>query len=173
MTIEEAKALIGTAEFTSTSPQNWADLGCGSGLFSKALAEFLPVDSHILCLDKDGQNWRMIDAGQVRLEFQRVDFVQETIPATNLDGILMANSLHYISDKTVLIQKLRSCLGAHGKFLVVEYDTERANRWVPYPITFSKLEKIFASLGFTKIKKIGERKSVYGLELMYAAEVSS
>lgn len=172
MTIEEAKALFGTAKFTSTSPQNWADLGCGGGLFSRALAEFLPVDSLVLCLDKDRQNWNKMDVGQVRLEFQQVDFVRETIPASNLHGILMANSLHYVSDKTALTQELRTYLGAHGKFLVVEYDTERANRWVPYPITFSKLEKIFASLGFFKTKKIGERKSMYGPDLMYAAEVS-
>ena len=171
MTVEEAKTLIGSADYASPIPHSWADLGCGSGLFSRALAELLPIDSHILCLDKDRQNWDSLNVQRVHLEFRQVNFLQETIPGSGLDGILMANSLHYVSDKRKFIQKLRANLCAKGQFLIVEYDTERSNPWVPYPISFPKLQELFSSLGFTKIKKIGERRSSYGPNLMYAAEI--
>ncbi len=172
MTVEEAQTLLGAADFAASGPQTWADLGCGSGLFSRALAHGLPDGSHILCLDKIRQVWKEpTNTQRVRLDFRQLDFVQDSIPGTNLDGILMANSLHYVSDKGALIQKLRGYLSARGRFLIVEYDTERRNPWVPYPIPFRTLEVLFTSLGFTHIRKIGERKSIYGPDGMYAAEV--
>ena len=171
MTLEEAQTLLGAADFASPNPQTWADLGCGSGLFSRALAQGLPDDSHILCLDKSRQTWNQPNVQRVHLDFRQVNFVRESIPGTDLDGILMANSLHYVSDKIALIQKLRGYLNERGRFLIVEYDTERRNPWVPYPVSYLKLEVLFSSLGFIYVRKIGKRESTYGPDGMYAAEI--
>lgn len=171
MTIEDAQSLLSAANFAAPGPQKWADLGCGSGLFGRVLARGLPDGSHILCLDKSRQTWDEPNVQGVRIDFRQVDFVRESIPGTDLDGILMANSLHYVPDKTALIQKLRGHLSARGRFLIVEYDTERRNPWVPYPIPFRTLEVLFSALGFARIRKIGERESIYGPGGMYAAEI--
>ena len=66
----------------------------------------------------------------------------------------MANSLHYVKNKTDLLKKIKTCLNANGCFLIVEYDMEAANRWVPYPISFSSLTKLFHDVGFSFVEKI-------------------
>ena len=55
--------------------------------------------------------------------------------------------------------------------IIIEYDTVRQNRWVPYPISFENLVQTFSAAGFSSIKKIGERNSVYRSEKMYAAVI--
>jgi ubiquinone/menaquinone biosynthesis C-methylase UbiE len=91
------------------------------------------------------------------------------LPVNNLDGILMANALHYVKDKNVVIKKLAKHLKPAGQFIIVEYDTEQSNQWVPYPISFSRLQETFSAEGYNDIKKIGERRSVYRGGKMYAA----
>ena len=78
----------------------------------------------------------------------QLNFENATLPFNHLDGILMANSLHYVKNKTDLLKKIKTCLNANGCFLIVEYDMEAANRWVPYPISFSSLTKLFHDVGF-------------------------
>lgn len=91
----------------------------------------------------------------------------------DLDGILMANSLHYVRDKLELIQKLSACLKPGGNFLIVEYDTDvPVSHWVPYPVSFSKLKQLFGVTGYGIVEKLGERKSAYGRANLYAAWIS-
>ncbi|MGH2647660.1 MAG: class I SAM-dependent methyltransferase, partial [Ginsengibacter sp.] len=88
-----------------------------------------------------------------------------------LDGILMANSFHYVKDKNGLIEKLKSFLKSDGMFLIVEYDTDKANRWVQFPLSFKNLTSLFSNNGFGLIEKIGERSSVFGPQKMYASVI--
>ena len=77
--------------------------------------------------------------------------------------------LHYVKDKPAFIEKIKKHLKPAGQLIIVEYDTVRQNRWVPYPISFENLIETFSRAGFNQIKKIGERNSVYRTEKMYAA----
>ncbi len=88
-----------------------------------------------------------------------------------LDGILMANSFHYVKDKSRLIERLQSFLKSDGMFLIVEYDTGKANRWVPYPLSFENLTLLFENNGFSLIEKVGERSSIFGPQKMYASVI--
>ena len=68
-----------------------------------------------------------------------------TLPFFAVDGILMANALHYVRDKAAFIEKLKKYLKTSGELIIVEYDTVRQNRWIPYPITFEKLTETFST----------------------------
>ena len=82
----------------------------------------------------------------------------------------MANSLHYIPSPEEYLIKLKSYLVPHSQIVIVEYDTdEPAGQWVPYPISYSKLQSICLSLSKNKISKIGTYSSVYGNNNLYAA----
>ena len=49
-----------------------------------------------------------------------------------------------------------------GRFVIIEYDTQRINSWVPYPISFIELKELFiGTLGYPKTEKIAPCKSVY------------
>ena len=170
MKIEEAIELIAPLRIESEEPQLWADLGCGSGLFSRALATRLPQQSRILCIDKSGPGWKSIEANNVGLEFIKADFNKYEFENGKFHGFLMANSLHYIKNKPSLINRLVPAMRPNGTIVIVEYDTESANLWVPYPITYEKLKSLFLNNSMNKITRIGERRSRFG-SMMYCCEI--
>jgi ubiquinone/menaquinone biosynthesis C-methylase UbiE len=170
MTIKEAIELITHLRIEPEEPQLWADLGCGTGLFSRALAELLPPQSRILCLDTARPGWESGDTNNVALEFIKADFSKYEFENAKFDGFMMANSLHYIKNKPLLLNRLVPALRPNGRIAIVEYDSESANFWVPYPITFEKLKSLFLHYKITKIAKIGERSSRFG-RMMYCCEI--
>jgi len=170
MNLSDAIGLIKHPALTSGTQGTWADLGCGSGTFTFALAHLLKAGSTIYAWDKTFPVFAELkQPADLQINPGRLDFVKEDIPVSNLNGILMANSLHYVADKTILIHKLRRHLQPDGSFLVVEYETSRSNRWVPYPVPFQDLQKLFAAAGFGNGTKLQERPSLYGSGKMYAA----
>ncbi|SDM31662.1 Methyltransferase domain-containing protein [Catalinimonas alkaloidigena] len=171
MSLEEAIRLLASATLPTDFPQQWADLGCGSGLFSQALASFLPSGSRIFCVDKERQTLRSSAEGEVTLEFLQRDFVRQPLLWTDLEGVLMANSLHYVHNQAAFLRRTQAHLTPQGHFLLVEYDTEHANRWVPYPLSFARLEKLADQLGFAQVNKLAEHPSIYGHSAMYACEL--
>lgn len=169
MTLTEAINMINPAFQDSGNIEKWADLGCGSGLYTSAMAEILSDGSEIYSIDKDNQTLPIVNPG-IKTEFIQHDFSKD-LPKhiENLDGILMANSLHYILDKEQLLRNLKLKMKPKGRFVIIEYNTQRANSWVPYPISFIELKELFAKLGYPKTEKIAQRKSVYRNDVMYAA----
>lgn len=171
MQITEAADLIKNAFPKGKTPQTWADLGAGSGTFTKALAGHLADGSVVYAVDKSTQpNW--VSQRGVGIELLELDFETDEMPLPALDGILMANSLHYVHDKTSLLEKLENYLKPGGIFLIVEYDSQVANPWVPYPLDFVSLKKLFSGRGYGRIEKLGERPSVFGRGNLYACAVS-
>ena len=53
MTLQEGITLIKTDKIDSSKAASWADLGCGSGLFTYALASLLKDASVIYAVDKN------------------------------------------------------------------------------------------------------------------------
>lgn len=149
----------------------WIDLGAGSGVFTQALAGLLNRKSTVYAIDKESFAERP-SLGATIVQWQ-LDFVRDTIPVTAVDGILMANSLHYVKDKTALLANLRMVMKPTGRLIIVEYDTSTSNAWVPYPVGFNSLQELLHSQEFTSVKKVAERPSVYGGVMMYAAVASN
>jgi trans-aconitate methyltransferase len=170
MTIEEAIAMLCALD-TGNKPQQWADLGCGSGLFSRALASMLPYGSHILCMDRIEQEIGNGNVNGVTLEFQKADFSNHDFLARSLDGFLMANSLHFIENKEPLLKRLVNSLSPKGRIIIIEYNSENANKWVPHPITFEALRVLAFRLGLREIRKLATMPSKYG-PVMYSCEIA-
>ncbi|UFH56472.1 class I SAM-dependent methyltransferase [Spirosoma sp. KNUC1025] len=173
MQLSDAIALIQTPRLISAKPVKWADLGCGSGLFTRALASFLPSGSTVYAVDTiqlaiaDFKN----DTG-VSVEIVRQDFVRDDWSFATLDGILMANSLHYVEDKLAFFQKANRYLSETGCFLLVEYDTDVPNPWVPYPLSYSALQQLVTQAGYASVEKLHEKPSLYGRANLYASYIS-
>jgi len=166
MKIKDAEKLIQKAFNDEGATKYWADLGCGRGTFTYALANCLKPGSTIYAVDKEMPV--LVPENKVDIQCLRGDM--ETIIFRNheLDGILMANSFHYVKDKSGLIRRLQSFLKNNGRFLIVEYDIDKANRWAPFPITFNELILLLNNHGLDKVEKIGERSSIFGPQKMYA-----
>lgn len=140
----------------------WADLGAGQGAFT--LAELLGPGAHIIAVDKDRQALRALEGG---VETLVADFTRP-LNLSGLDGVVMANSLHYVRDKDSVLRSVRAMLRPGGRLIIVEYGTDRGNPWVPYPFTYRQWEDIAARAGFTKTRLLGTVPSRW-LGTMYSA----
>jgi trans-aconitate methyltransferase len=170
MELREAISLIQTDEIIQDKQTTWADLGCGSGLFTRALSSLLYTGSTIYAVDKRISSFqRHSFSGQVLITTIESDFVRDDLNLQNLDGILMANSLHFVKNKKQFIEKLIPLFYSTPVFLMVEYDTDFPNPWVPHPLRFDTLKKLFTEMGFSVVKKINEKKSLYHSGKIYSA----
>lgn len=167
MKISEAATMVETAFAGKSEPEQWADLGCGSGVFTYALAGLLPAGSLVHAVDRDHQSF---DDNKI-IAFRQADFITEELNLPKLNGILMANSLHYVSEKDSFLDKLKTYLIPLGELIVIEYDTLHSNPWVPYPIDFANLRSLFHRHGYSSVKEISRKKSLYRRGYIYAAHV--
>lgn len=151
----------------------WADIGAGWGAFTLALADLLDVDARIIAVDRDaGALEALRRAMQARfpqraLEVMRADFTQP-MALPSLDGIVMANALHFVRDKLPVLVRLRAYLRPGGRLIVVEYDTDRGNRWVPYPLTYPAWAALAERAGFAETHLLARAPSSF-LGGFYAA----
>jgi len=169
----DAIEMLAGSDVGALGPTTWADLGCGSGTFTLALADLLAPGSAIHAMDRDGSALRKIPSAhkRVRISTHRGDFLDhQRWPFADLDGILMANSLHYVADPATFIRACEPRMRSPRRFLIVEYDSDDANRWVPYPVPQTRLAELFA--GHQSIRVLRSRPSVFRRAALYAALVT-
>jgi trans-aconitate methyltransferase len=167
--IEDAVTLIRSA--VQGREGTWADLGAGRGTFTKALAQVLGADSRILAVDRDPgavaelARWAGAEAGNVTA--LQGDFT-ETLELPPLDGILLANALHFSSDAGTVLARLTKSLQPGGRVVLVEYDRRAASRWVPYPIAIAQLPALARAADLGRFTVAESRPSNYE-GLIYSA----
>lgn len=170
---EQANEMLTAPDFWNSQTQVWADLGCGTGTFTLALAHHLSTGSKIIAVDKDQHVLKKIphNFSHVHIEKRVANFINDSLSLKNLDGILMANSLHYVQRHKVFIDRVKQHLKSDGCFLIVEYNTNSSNPWIPYPVPFHQINSLFSEAGFSFIKKIHERPSKYNRSNLYSAHI--
>lgn len=172
MKISEAAEMLVIPE-NMLLDKTWADLGCGAGTFTLALASLLKGNSAIYAIDTDRRALQNMPAtySGVTIHKQMGDFVKDALPFEKADGILMANSLHYVKEKSSFFSKIKNHLNESGCLLLVEYDTDKpVPNWVPYPVSFQSLQILCSKLGFKEPIKLFIRISAFGGN-MYSALV--
>jgi ubiquinone/menaquinone biosynthesis C-methylase UbiE len=130
----------------------WADLGAGEGAFTLALADLLGPGAHITAVDRDRNVVRELAAEmgkrfpETTLDVVTADFTKP-MSLRDLDGVVMANSLHFVRHKKPVLEAVRSMLKPGGRLIVVEYSTDRGNPWVPHPFSFETWKRLAAEAG--------------------------
>lgn len=140
----------------------WADVGAGTGAFTLALAELLGPRGRIVAVDRDAGALREAVAAvesrfpSVTIEALVTDFTRP-LGLSGLDGLLAANSLHFVprDDQAAAVAGLVTCLRPDGTFVLVEYDADHGNPWVPHPFRYSTWERLAAEAGLTGARQLG------------------
>jgi ubiquinone/menaquinone biosynthesis C-methylase UbiE len=154
----------------------WADLGAGSGAFTLALAELIGASGQIIAIDRDAGALRQAESAmraqfpQIILRAQVADFAR-SIDVPPLDGVIMANSLHFQHDKMSVLQWVFAVLKPGGTLLIVEYNTDSGNTWVPYPFSYPIWEQLATQAGFTETRLLEKRPSRFLDEIYSAASL--
>jgi SAM-dependent methyltransferase len=169
----DAIDMLADSGVEALGPTIWADLGCGDGTFTLALAELLASGSTIHAMDLVASALRRIPSAHrgVRITTHRGDFTKQPWPFAGLDGILMANSLHYVENQESFIRTCEQRMKSPRRFLIVEYDTSHAGRWLPYPVSQARLTDLFERAGYFSIKVLRSRASIYRRAPLYAAAI--
>lgn len=153
----------------------WADFGAGSGAFTLALRELIGNAATIYAVDKDRSSLGELE----RAHFARFKLNLNLILLPNdfsrpldipvLDGIVMANSLHFFKDKVKVLKHARSYLKPNGMLLLVEYNVDSGNPWVPYPFSFDTLRGLAIQGGFDEPQLLAKTPSSF-LREFYSAK---
>jgi SAM-dependent methyltransferase len=85
-----------------------------------------------------------------------------------LDGIVMANSLHFERDKLAVLRLIGGYLRPTGRLVLVEYDTDHGNPWVPFPLSFRSWVTVAAQAGFRDTRRLASVPSRF-LGSIYSA----
>ncbi len=155
----------------------WADLGAGSGAFTLALRELVGPEAQLYAVDKDGGRLRELRGdyekrfgSSASLHTVQADFARP-LDLPPLDGALMANSLHYFrdgEDKVNVLQHVRAMLRPGGALLLVEYNVDAGNMWVPFPLSFQTWQALAPRAGFSQPRLLATHPSNF-LREFYSA----
>jgi ubiquinone/menaquinone biosynthesis C-methylase UbiE len=112
------------------------DLGCGTGLYSRGLAEHA---DQVLCIDPSANmlNRLPTDETLVPVRASAEDVVSGAVPLPfyRLDAVLVKESIHHVRDHAVVLRRLADMLAPGGRLLVVMLPTR-----VEYPLFTEALE---------------------------------
>jgi len=160
----EAEELIAGAVAESSGV--WADVGAGTGTFTRALRALLPRESRIYAVDNDPAAIAALQDIAERVIPIRGDFSRSfELPELPLDGMLLANALHFVRDQEVVLRRLVNLLRPGGRVVIVEYDRRAASRWVPFPMNAGAWLKLARTAGLENPRITARRPSMYAGEL--------
>ena len=155
-----------------------ADFGAGAGAFTLALAELIGPAGEIIAVDRDVGRLRTNEETlrarfpEVRARHVLADLAEPLDPTAldlpALDGIVIANALHFVREQARVTELLRGYLGAAGRLLIVEYNVERGNSAVPHPVPYGRWRRLADGAGFAHTELLARRPSRF-LREIYAA----
>jgi ubiquinone/menaquinone biosynthesis C-methylase UbiE len=137
----------------------WADFGSGEGAFTLALADLLGPGGSIHTVDRE-RGALDVQLRRLGAAFPEVgvtpivaDFTAP-IELPPLDGIVMANSLHFVRDKAPVLELVRGYLRPGGHLVLVEYGADHGNPYVPWPLSFATWATVAAAAGFRDTREL-------------------
>lgn len=166
MTFAEASELI--EDGVKKSGGVWADLGAGSGTFTRALAALLGPKGLVYSVDRRPVLESIPPSNGAEIRSLQADFVRplELVP---LDGVLMANALHFVRRQEQVLARIVGNLRPGATFLLVEYDLQRPTPWIPFPLPPARFGALAQRVGLSAPREVGRRPSRYGPRDLYAA----
>jgi cyclopropane fatty-acyl-phospholipid synthase-like methyltransferase len=137
--------------------QRVADIGAGSGLFTRPIAKKAGETSTVYAIDIDSELLKHIEktAREEKLSNIRTIMAAEDDPGIPepVDLIVIIDTLHHIKNQGTYLKSLRRYLRPSGRIAVIDF----SESWPPgheqMKFTLSDLEKWMKGAGFKRIEK--------------------
>jgi len=170
----EASALIATA--VPSAGGIWADVGAGDSPFTRALASRLGEGGRLYAVERDSRAIAALRRWAARSPTQVIPvdadltrpFELPGLSGARLDGMLLANALHYVREPGPVLSRLVAMVRPGGRIVIVEYEGRSPNRWVPYPISSARLLSLAVDAGLAPPVITARRPSAFGGTLYVA-----
>ena len=110
-----------------------ADIGSGSGVFTRKLAQAVAPDGMVFAVDIDQElldyNRKKIHEAKLSdiVEFVLGHFDDPRLPPESCDLIFICDVVHHIEHREVYLRNLRRCMKPDGRLAIIDY---KAN-WPP------------------------------------------
>lgn len=162
--IRKARLLLQPA--VAGSSGIWADLGCGDGVFTYLLSTLLAAGSQVYAVDKDRRALQTLTdnldvfAADVTIHARQADFTHR-LSLPGLDGLVMANSLHFVSAKETVLSPLVALLKPGGRLVLVEYNSHHGNYAVPYPLDEASFLELATAVGLRRARIVARVPSTF------------
>jgi SAM-dependent methyltransferase len=172
MNDREANALL-RAAIPSADGEAWADLGAGGGVFTRALASLVGARGQVVAVDADERalaglmRWAKTVEGGPEVVIISAD-IARPFPLPPVDGVVMANLLHFMRDPAEVLGRIAGRLRPGGRLVLIEYEGRRPSRWVPYPISAARFAELARDAGLHDPHVVATRPSAYGGTLYVA-----
>ncbi|MFL5735260.1 MAG: class I SAM-dependent methyltransferase [Chloroflexia bacterium] len=156
----------------------WADLGSGAGAFTLALADLLGPSATIYSVDRDRGALREQEGAMhsrfplTTVHYVTADFTRP-LDLPPLDGMVMANSLHFVRNKEPVVRAVLDYLRPGGRWILVEYNADRGNPWVPHPLSYGTWEALARKAGFVDTHLLATVPSRFLGEIFSAVSLAS
>lgn len=103
-----------------------ADLGSGSGYFTRRLARAVP-DGKVYAVDVDAEmnerlRERLADEGISNVEIVLGEYADPKLPDGSIDLVFTSNTFHHIQDRPDYFRNLKKDLAPGGRVAIVDYD---------------------------------------------------
>ena len=155
-------------------PGVYADLGAGSGAFTLALRELVGSDSTLYAVNTDRSSLDKLEKAH-RARFHSTENLlllpndfSRPLSLSPLDGVVIANSLHFFKDKITILRHVRAWLKPNAPLILVEYNVDKGNLWVPHPLTFETWQTLAPQAGFDTPRLLAKAPSSF-LKEFYSA----
>src|SRR3972149_6933358 len=140
----------------------WADFGSGAGAFTLALAELVQPTGTIISIDRDGTTLQAQEKQmsarfpEVGARYLKANYAHP-LDLPPLDGIIAANTLHFLQDKGGVLNLFFAYLKPTGRMILVEYNIDRGNYAVPFPLPYPAWERLAKQAGFAVTQLLATR----------------
>lgn len=118
-----------------------ADIGCGTGLYAKGLAE---RSTRVVCVDPSAMMLKQLPSDgayiPVLASAEQIASREVRLPIDRLDVILVKEAIHHVRDRRTVISGLADLLAPKGRLLVVMLPTH-----IDYPL-FEEAIRLFERL---------------------------
>lgn len=150
----------------------WADLGAGTGVFTRALASLVGPAGRVVAVDRDARALaalrRAAEGGPAGAVEVVAGDVRQPLALPPLDGVVMANVLHFVADPAAVLSRVGTMLKPGGRLVVIEYEGRRPGPWTPYPVDAARFVELARGAGFTPPRTVARRPSRFGGEIYVA-----